>query len=852
MERSWPLVGRDGELRAVAAAVRPGAAGVVVAGPAGVGKTRLVREALDLPARRGARVLWAHGSAAARPLPLGALAGLLDVPGDAPGGGADAVARALEALARRRPLVLVVDDAHLLDEHSALVLHRVVLRRLAPALVTVRSGEAAPDVVTSLWKDEHLPRLDLGPLDTAATTDLLARVLGGPVEVASAHRLWALTRGSPLFLRHLLAGEVAAHRFTAASGTWRWADRPRITPQLADLLEREIGALTPGVRDVVDVVALAEPVALDALDALTSPADVEEAEERGLVRTDGALARLAHPLYGEVRRAATGELRARRLRGRVALTLDAAADPVPRAVLVLDSDLPPDPALFLRAAEAATRLHDLPLAERLARAAARTGEPAALLVHAAALSWLSRGEEAEAVLADLAARAPRAEVRAMAQLHRTGNLLWTMARPAEARRALAAAGATGALPLHVAAMSLAVAASLGELDDVLARGPRLLREALPDDLVRVLAASAVSAASAVTGRAELLDEAAAVGGLDAEHVPAVVPAFGLVDSQVLGHRLAGSPQRAAERVRALRAASADLPGPARWMGLVVAGHAALAAGRVRDAVELLREAWAGLVDSGHEFRFRCRTLLATALAQAGDVERAAPLLADLGAQQHPAYRVYAPDDLLARAWGAAAEGATTEAAAHAAAAAGLARAAGADAYEVLAHQTAVQLGDAGAALPRLAALAAVSARASQAHAHARAWAERDGAALQRTAVAWEHLGDLVAAGDAAAQAADVHHRSGRRGPALTAAALAAALAARSGARTPALASALRPLPLTAREREVVVLAARGLSNRAVAERLTVSVRTVEGHLYRAGHKLGVSERSALAGVLGIE
>jgi DNA-binding NarL/FixJ family response regulator len=87
--------------------------------------------------------------------------------------------------------------------------------------------------------------------------------------------------------------------------------------------------------------------------------------------------------------------------------------------------------------------------------------------------------------------------------------------------------------------------------------------------------------------------------------------------------------------------------------------------------------------------------------------------------------------------------------------------------------------------------------------------------------------------------------------ALAAAALAEQLARRSGAGTPALAVAARPLPLTVREREIVVLAARGLSNRDIAERLTVSVRTVEGHLYRAGLKLGVSVRTALAGVVGV-
>ena len=123
-----------------------------------------------------------------------------------------------------------VDDAHLLDEHSAIVLHRVVVRRLAPAVVTFRTGEPIPDTVTSLWKDDHLPRLDLAPLDIVDTTGLIARVLGGPVDTASAHRLWTLTEGSPLFLRHLLAGEVSAGRFTASSGIWRWTSEPSYLP----------------------------------------------------------------------------------------------------------------------------------------------------------------------------------------------------------------------------------------------------------------------------------------------------------------------------------------------------------------------------------------------------------------------------------------------------------------------------------------------------------------------------------------------------------------------------------------------------------------------------------------------
>ena len=849
MERPWPLTGRDEELRRVAAAIRPGAAGIVVAGPAGVGKTRLAREAVAMPGSRRATVVWAHGSTAARPFPLGAFAGLLDVP---PGDAAETIDRALHQLGRQQPLVLAVDDAHLLDEHSAIVLHRVVVRRMAPVVVTIRTGGPAPDTVMSLWKDDHLPRLDLAPLDVVETTGLVARVLGGPVDSASARRLWTLTQGSPLFLRHLLAGEVSAGRFTPASGIWRWTSEPSISPELAELLEREIGGLQPGVQDVVDLVALAEPVAVPTLSALTSPAALEQSEARGLVRIDGQSARLAHPLYGEVRRTAMGTLRARRLRGQVAQTLDTAPDPIPRAVLTLDSDLPPQPALFLLAAEAATQMYDLPLAERLTRAAAATGDPVARMMHAAALSWLSRGEEADAILADLAGSASDPEMHALAQLHRTGNLLWTMARPDEARQALAAAEATGGASLHVVAMSLALAAAVGDLSPVLARGPQLLRDELPDDLARLLVASAVSAAAAVTGHRELLDEAAVVGGLTADRVPTGIPGFGLADLQVLGHRLAGTLDRADDQAHRMRAASADLPGPARLMGLVVAGHAALAGGRISDALLLLREAWAGLTNSGHEFWFRCRSLLATSCAQAGRPTEAAPLLAGIGAGGHPAYRLYVPDDLLAQAWGAAAEGAMTEALSRAVAAAGLARETGSPAYEVLAWQTAVQFGDATAALPRLTALAELGPRAEVARAHAQALANEDAEMLLTAADAWTRIGDLVAAGDAAAQAADVHRRHGRPGSALSAATLAQRLAGRSGARTPALAIAVRPLPLTAREREIIALAARGLSNKDIATRLTVSVRTVEGHLYRAGLKLGVSERTALAELLGVE
>jgi DNA-binding CsgD family transcriptional regulator len=109
------------------------------------------------------------------------------------------------------------------------------------------------------------------------------------------------------------------------------------------------------------------------------------------------------------------------------------------------------------------------------------------------------------------------------------------------------------------------------------------------------------------------------------------------------------------------------------------------------------------------------------------------------------------------------------------------------------------------------------------------------------------MGALLLAADAAAHAAAAHHRHGQRGLSHPASNSAHRLTqACEGAHTPALAALAAPLPLTVREREIVTLAAGGLSNRQIADRLVVSVRTVEGHLYRACAKLGVSDRSELA------
>jgi DNA-binding CsgD family transcriptional regulator len=126
----------------------------------------------------------------------------------------------------------------------------------------------------------------------------------------------------------------------------------------------------------------------------------------------------------------------------------------------------------------------------------------------------------------------------------------------------------------------------------------------------------------------------------------------------------------------------------------------------------------------------------------------------------------------------------------------------------------------------------------------------DGAELAAVSDEFERMGDLVAAIDAAAYAAIAYRRQDLRGSALGCSTRAEALAERcGGASTPALRQAAEPLPMTDREREIVMLIGQGLSNRAVADRLTLSVRTVEDHIYKAMTKTGTTSRHELAALL---
>jgi DNA-binding CsgD family transcriptional regulator len=328
--------------------------------------------------------------------------------------------------------------------------------------------------------------------------------------------------------------------------------------------------------------------------------------------------------------------------------------------------------------------------------------------------------------------------------------------------------------------------------------------------------------------------------------------FNIADAHVSALLLAGRVQDAADVAERVRQQAADLPGAAHLLGAAVAGRAALGAGRLDTACLLLQQAAVALSASGHAigWGYRYHFPRLTALAIRGSPGEAVAGFAALDTLRRP-FRSLDYERSLARAWVAANQGVVGEAIETVLSAAQRAQDNGQFAAEVICLQTATQFGDRSCA-PRLRELEAIVEGPRVGLSARFAGALRDGDAAELDAVSqdFERMGDRVAALDAAAHAAVEYRRHDRRGSALGSSTRADALAQLcGGANTPALRQASEELPLTDRQREIAMLIADGLSSRAIAERLTLSVRTVDSHIFRAMSKTGTTSRDELANLL---
>jgi DNA-binding CsgD family transcriptional regulator len=875
-EAAWPFAGRAEELdKFRRLRSDPRSRGLVLAGPAGVGKTRTALECVNAVSQDNWYVARAAGHQASAELPFGALAHLLPAVDSGPPamsqdrpGLLRRFTAALTALAGGRKMVLLVDDAHLLDNSSATLLYQLAVTKAAFVLATVRAGETAPDPVVALWKDGLLERVELPGLPLELTEKLVCDALGGPVDPETTLTLANRCDGNVLFLRELVLGALEDRTLDNENGMWRLVRPLHPSSRLVELVEARLCGLAPRERELLELVSFGEPLGQSELDTLGDVAVAERLERKGLlsVRLNHRRLeiRLGHPVYGDVIRAGLPVLRVQSMARALAESVEATGSRRREDILRIGGwrlvGGGGSPQLMLAAATSARWSYDFPFAERLVRAAQELGAGFEADLLAANLASIQGSPEpAEAALAALAERAADDEQRAVVTIARMDNFL----------RANSSADS-----LRVATQAESTITERRWRDEITARRSTILvTTSGPTETLK-----AVSPLLTGTTTSTALVWACLTGARSLARLGRCREA---VELTVRGH--------AAHE--ALREPIEWYP----WFHLFNRCEALIAAGQLRDAEALARtEYQAGLADHSPEaqacfalqlakiylargrvrkaagcaweaagvFRRIGRPMflheslhtLATAFALADEPVKAVRALAELDELELPDKAYDAVDVLQARAWTAVAKGHLPSAGALAEEAARLGTETGDLVVASAALHNLARFGKARAVTERLDRLEAeldpglINPRA----AHARYLSAGDPRGLEEVSARFADLGADLLAADAAADAAVAWTRLGHPRGAAAATRLAIKLAdGCEGASTPALRSIDARARLTPAERETAVLAAAGHSNKHIAKELVLSVRSIENRLQHVYDKLGISGRDELAEALDL-
>ena len=289
------VIGRNAELDAVAQALREASGrftAVTLEGEPGIGKTRLLLAASQLASASGftcvaitadeeirgpflvARSLFAssalHDSAAGTPAEVAVRRVVEAISGRDEAGfeslspdakllrAFDLAGVAISALAGSRPLALLIDDVQWADDDSLRLLRYVVRSdadRPIFLFLTIRPDEfalvtEAVNFVADMERMGLVRRLRPGRFSSVETAELLKRVLGGPVEAASAAAVQAQSEGVPFIVEELARTHREAGTFQQIDGEWRLSrSAARLVPSaVRTLIDRRAARLPARTR----------------------------------------------------------------------------------------------------------------------------------------------------------------------------------------------------------------------------------------------------------------------------------------------------------------------------------------------------------------------------------------------------------------------------------------------------------------------------------------------------------------------------------------------------------------------------------------------------------------------------
>jgi len=826
------------------------------------------------------------------------------------GAGADypvieSVLAVIEGWCAAGPVAVAVDDLHWADSASILLLHRLgrVAGQLPLLLVAVRrsgTGGRDTDALTRTWLGHGAVQITLGPLPDAAVSQLVADVAGGQPG-PSLRGLVSGAAGNPLYIQELVGGLAQGRRLRIAGQAVDVdpsSDHLGVSPTLGAAIGRRLEFLPEQTRELLRVAALfgSSFAVADVAAVLGRPAtellgQVSEATSTGvLTALPGRLA-FRHPLVRAALADSLPSSARQALHGQIAQALATRAAPERVAEHLLAAGPAAAPLLGWLAdaagdiADRAPALAADLIGQLVSTMALPQGEISGRLRTALAAALLRTGRTGAAEQAARTALVTPPNARAEAALR------WTLANACAGQGAIDRAVTEIAAALATTRLTLAEQARFHGLDalcQITLSEPRATSTSWRDSVAAARASGdteALAYGMAAAARSRLWDGwiEEALGYAD-EAIIATGALGPRAGAQLAPHVSRGvclaELGRDAEAGRAFEDA---LRLAERGVGTDYLAWRYLCSARLRfwqgRWEEALAEVKSGLdlpdlLDMGRHLRGVAALIAVHRRDRAALADVMPALVAEPPATSPGRQSAHMPAWALALA--AQADGRTGDASAI------LGQAWGEDIDQdrlwYLRHYlvpdlvaAALAAGDPAAACRAADSIGAYAARhpvpaLSRSARHARSLADQDSGGLAAVAAEHQQAGRPLFAAQAREQCARLLAATGRADQARAALleavsgyesleagwdlARAETLLRSLGVRRGARGTRRRPKTgwdaLTGTERVVAGLVAEGLSNPAIAGRMFVSRRTVQGHVSAILGKLGVTSRVELA------
>lgn len=843
-----------------------------MAGP-GIGKSSLTE---GLAERLGGdlNVLQLHGSSALAAVPFGVLTPYTGELTAEESVSPVAVLRSMWSYFEKlkagngTPVLLLIDDAHYLDEASAGVVADLISAGWATVVAAARPRPGLPQPLDQLWYDGLAERVDLRPLNREQIEEVLAHVLDGTVPDATVDAVWSASGGNPRILDALLHDAAEAGILAKRNGIWvLLGSLPTDGVRLTAVVTKDHLRRRPEEQEALKFIALAGPVGRKVIeDICGAPVVRSLLDQQMVVENSGVPAELMvwNGLFAEAIRNTISVSRSLQLLQKIREHKDPATLRGEGRLRFVEWSLEcglrvPDAEMLDAAREALTRFRN-----HSARAIAAKVQDPEFLPLARAIQ--ARALYNEGSYADAAALLDACWLQLADHPEGPSVLLLRAAAHQATGRPLAALAEE--MVEHPAGMTEATAGWQEELVQLLQLGADMDTEALRGRVAAIRNRSSAENEAPVraVGQA-VLAHALAAAGKAAEGLEAALAAASelrpleeklfFFSEYVLG-RLAADYLAMGEWDSAERElesyAAGHAPSAATFNGSlqVLRGYSMLRQGRMERAYQLLLPAVEALRlnDPLQLFRFGSALGFYVA-ARLGDTAQGKRLEQDYkdALAGSPAH------DFLARAYAAAASEYLSRdgkglAALHTLMTTNEAATRAGTLLELLGLGW--DLGDPSVIPMVQDAAQGVEGRWAAAMLKlATDWEAADGVALMDTAASLEEAGFVNLAREAYARASTVLEQSGERRRSRQAVAQREKCDHELGERfrEGRFIAATPAVQLTRREQDIVELAVQGLTDREIAQRLMVSVRTVEGHLYRTYVKLGVRSRDELDAAL---